>query len=544
MDTDMPSSPPARLSAPLSPPGVSRTFYKRQLPCPPAIEFSSEQGKHIFAGALAAGGANTFFKLIEQFRTQDEPAFCGLASVAMVLNSLAIDPRRAWKGPWRWFHEEMLDCCHPLARVREEGVTLDQAACLAHCNGAAVEVYPSGCVSLGTFRDMVRDACASGTEHIIVAYCRADFGQTGDGHHSPVGAYSEAEDLVLILDTARFKYPPHWVPLPMLYRSMARIDKATGRPRGFMRLGHRPRLDSVLFTLDLRDEACAADARAWLGGAVRGRAPGLAAGLTPACGFVEPSQASAAARRLLAALAAEAPGPALAHFLAVRTAGASCHASSACTQTSAVALLLAELRSMPLHALACGVVEQRGGPGSKTARPTPEGSGGGGGGRRRRAARVLPLRPGRGGVCKPRQRRPAARRLARLARGGGAAGGGATRPALLLVPELEWRSSIENEDLLQAVLDLVDLSQHRVVGFEVRYLESQYQQLTLEEPAGEAPLGKALGSALLQRETGGGQQRQEAEQQAAGETEGLSEALHGDPLGGQDAAGEGLRAVQ
>lgn len=175
-------------------------------------------GKHIFAGALAAGGANTFFKLIEQFRTQDEPAFCGLASVAMVLNSLAIDPRRAWKGPWRWFHEEMLDCCHPLARVREEGVTLDQAACLAHCNGAAVEVYPSGCVSLGTFRDMVRDACASGTEHIIVAYCRADFGQTGDGHHSPVGAYSEAEDLVLILDTARFKYPPHWVPLPMLYR--------------------------------------------------------------------------------------------------------------------------------------------------------------------------------------------------------------------------------------------------------------------------------------------------------------------------------------
>ena len=67
---------------------------------------------------MASGGANSFFKLIEQFRTQDEPAFCGLASVAMVLNSLAIDPRRPWKGPWRWFHEEMLDCCHPLERVR------------------------------------------------------------------------------------------------------------------------------------------------------------------------------------------------------------------------------------------------------------------------------------------------------------------------------------------------------------------------------------------------------------------------------------------
>lgn len=34
---------------------------------------------------------------------------------------------------------------------------------------------------------------------------------------------------------------------------MARIDPATGRPRGFMRMGRHPRLDSVLFTLDVRD---------------------------------------------------------------------------------------------------------------------------------------------------------------------------------------------------------------------------------------------------------------------------------------------------
>ena len=36
---------------------------------------------------------------------------------------------------------------------------------------------------------------------------------------------------------------------------MARIDPATGRPRGFMRMGRHPRLDSVLFTLDVRDAA-------------------------------------------------------------------------------------------------------------------------------------------------------------------------------------------------------------------------------------------------------------------------------------------------
>lgn len=35
---------------------------------------------------------------------------------------------------------------------------------------------------------------------------------------------------------------------------MARLDPATGRPRGFMRMGRSPRRDSVLFTLDVRDE--------------------------------------------------------------------------------------------------------------------------------------------------------------------------------------------------------------------------------------------------------------------------------------------------
>lgn len=36
-------------------------------------------GKQLFAEALMGGTMEGFFKLIEQFRTQDEPAFCGLA---------------------------------------------------------------------------------------------------------------------------------------------------------------------------------------------------------------------------------------------------------------------------------------------------------------------------------------------------------------------------------------------------------------------------------------------------------------------------------
>ncbi len=36
-------------------------------------------------------------------------------------------------------------------------------------------------------------------------------GCAGDGHFSPIGGFHAQRDLVLILDTARFKYAPHWV---------------------------------------------------------------------------------------------------------------------------------------------------------------------------------------------------------------------------------------------------------------------------------------------------------------------------------------------
>ena len=53
-------------------------------------------------------GMATFFELAEQFHTQNEPAYCALGTLVMVLNALHVDPGRMWKGPWRWFSEEML----------------------------------------------------------------------------------------------------------------------------------------------------------------------------------------------------------------------------------------------------------------------------------------------------------------------------------------------------------------------------------------------------------------------------------------------------
>ncbi|PIM98833.1 Glutathione gamma-glutamylcysteinyltransferase [Handroanthus impetiginosus] len=73
-------------------------LYMCPLPSPPAIDFSSPEGKKLFTEALHDGNMEGFFKLISSFNTQSEPTFCGLASLTMVLNALAIDPCRIWKG--------------------------------------------------------------------------------------------------------------------------------------------------------------------------------------------------------------------------------------------------------------------------------------------------------------------------------------------------------------------------------------------------------------------------------------------------------------
>lgn len=60
--------------------------------------------------------------------------------------------------------------------------------------------------------------------------------QTGTGHFSPIGGYHAERDMALILDVARFKYPPHWVPLRLLWEAMDTVDESNGQHRGYAQL--------------------------------------------------------------------------------------------------------------------------------------------------------------------------------------------------------------------------------------------------------------------------------------------------------------------
>jgi glutathione gamma-glutamylcysteinyltransferase len=177
------------------------TFYKRELPSI-LTSLQSSNGKTFFQNAMKDGNAEPFFSLVGNFSTQSEPAFCGLSSLSMSLNALAIDPKRRWKGVWRYYCEEMLECTPE--NVKSDGMTFDQVHQVALCNGLDVLAKRGDQITFKEFIDDINNVTSSTDKLMIVSFSRKSLLQTGDGHFSPVGAISRADDQILVMDTARY----------------------------------------------------------------------------------------------------------------------------------------------------------------------------------------------------------------------------------------------------------------------------------------------------------------------------------------------------
>ena len=163
----------------------------------------------------------------------------------MVMNALNVDPRRRWRdesGPgWRWWSDDMMvagACAPSLSSVKADGVCMDVLARMAAASGARVSVRRPAAegTSLDAFRATVVGAASAASEFLVLNYCRATLGQTGGGHFSPIAAYHAPSDSALVLDVARFKYPPYWVSVPTLYQASLKPDDYTGRSRGWFEL--------------------------------------------------------------------------------------------------------------------------------------------------------------------------------------------------------------------------------------------------------------------------------------------------------------------
>jgi len=233
-------------------PASQGSFYRRDLPAD-LVPFNSPQGRRYFAEALAANTMECYFPLAEHFITQAEPSYCAISTLAMCLNALGVDPGRDWKLPWRWFSEDMLECCTPMSVIKQKGLTFQQFKRLARCHDVLESDFYAQESDIAHFRSLILrvatapsvvnpslassphgDPARGGLQAALaVAFSRKALGQTGDGHMSPVGGYHAASDSVLVFEVARFKYPPFWVSVPRLWAAMLPVDSMTGKSRGY-----------------------------------------------------------------------------------------------------------------------------------------------------------------------------------------------------------------------------------------------------------------------------------------------------------------------
>ncbi|KAJ7373946.1 hypothetical protein OS493_009273 [Desmophyllum pertusum] len=226
----------------------SKTFYGRSLP-QNLVDYRSKGSKTRLCRALQTGYAVPYLSLSSCFNTQAEPAYCGVSTLAIILNALRIDPQRIWRNYLAMVYRGTSRLLSPLEDVKEFGITLEEFVCLADCNGAVASlVRPSDTKEqFDKFVQTVERVCTGGRqgkeenldeenpdEFMAISFSRKALGQTGDGHFSPIAAFDRETSSVLMFDTARFKYPPYWVPIELLFKSMLPLDSATGKSRGYV----------------------------------------------------------------------------------------------------------------------------------------------------------------------------------------------------------------------------------------------------------------------------------------------------------------------
>lgn len=202
------------------------------------------------------------------FDAQINQAYCAVATVAAVLNSLKyakrfrdvgdlsgwsfdlpIDPRY---DPYPYATQQDIlagDCVwntvveHGDGTDSDEhggnvdgifkppyGLSLEQSGKLLSCHTSdewvvtVQEVDPTK-ITKSRMRYDLKAALIDPDARVMINYYRAELGQKGGGHFSPLGAYNASTDSFLIVDVAKYKYPPVWVGADTLFNAMATVDK-------------------------------------------------------------------------------------------------------------------------------------------------------------------------------------------------------------------------------------------------------------------------------------------------------------------------------
>jgi hypothetical protein len=223
----------------LAPGLLTPVAHAETLPLPSNLtDLNSDEGEKYF---LESGAFATYFGIADNFVTQKTQAYCGVASIVMVLNAAGVPaPTTPEYQPYHVFTQDNFlddrsEAILPRAVLARQGMTLDQLGGLLSLHPLTIEVHHAADGGLDAFRAAARDHLAAKDHFVVVNYLRKAIGQETGGHISPLAAYDAKADRFLILDVARYKYPPVWVKASDLFGAMNTTDAANdNKTRGYV----------------------------------------------------------------------------------------------------------------------------------------------------------------------------------------------------------------------------------------------------------------------------------------------------------------------
>ena len=212
--------------------------WAQHIPLPASsISLESPAGQQLL---LASRDRGNYWPLSSRHETQCVGSHCGPASCVMVLNALGVPaPAAAHHPPFREFEQGNFftpetDKILPEAQLRRRGATLEQLGAMLECHGVKVDVHHAQDGGLEEFRLLARRAVGSSGEFVIVNFLRKPLAQISGAHFSPLAAYHAETDRFLVMDVARYKYPPFWVTAESLFSAMTTLDRESGKNRGYL----------------------------------------------------------------------------------------------------------------------------------------------------------------------------------------------------------------------------------------------------------------------------------------------------------------------
>ncbi|ASG67791.1 hypothetical protein CDV26_04760 [Francisella halioticida] len=226
---------------------VSTNLYAKPLTLPSnVIAFSSVEGQKLLKSAPAKY-SQQYWQLAKYFTTENGVSFCGPASDVMVLNALGIQPALA-PAHMQYSIFDQNNIFYNINLIKEQivpalvyfhGLTMEQTAEIINqqntigAKAHAIVFHADKFKNEKAFKNKLLSSMNEG-KYIIVNYNRADMGAKGGGHFSPLAAYNPTKDMWLLMDVARYKYPPAWIKTSDLYKAIQAKDYSSHKPRGII----------------------------------------------------------------------------------------------------------------------------------------------------------------------------------------------------------------------------------------------------------------------------------------------------------------------